>query len=116
MAIDPVTSHGGAAAIGAAAIYAWVKVGPVLIAKLGGNGSNGNGNGNGNGATLELKMQTVMERVGSNMMGPINASVSRMEAAMTRMETNQNNMHSTLAAFVAAEQARALSDIHRHGD
>lgn len=115
MPIDAVTTHGGAAAIGAAATYACIKAVPLLIAKLG--GSNGNGNGNGNGtASLELKMQSVMERVGTTMMGPVNASMSRMEAALTRMETTQNNMSSTLAAFVAAEQARALSDIHRHGD
>ena len=115
IAIDPIASHGTAAGLGAALLYAAMKVGPVLIAKLNG-GNNGNGNGNGNGASLELKMQSVMERVGTTMMAPINASVSRMEAALTRMETNQNNMNSTLTAFVAAEQARALSDIHRHGD
>lgn len=115
--MDPVSSHIGAGTLGAAALYAWVKAGPVLMAKL----TNGNGNGKTNGyesASLELKMQSVVERVAGSIIAPIIASMSRVEGALTRMEATQNNMNSTLSAMAAADQARALGDLRqsRHGD
>lgn len=106
--------------MGAAALYAWIKIGPLLIAKLLPNGNGkANGYGNGESASLELKMQTVVERVAGSIVSPIIASMNRVEGALTRMEATQNNMNSTLSAMAAADQARALGDLrmpHRHGD
>jgi hypothetical protein len=94
-ALDPVTSHGSAAAVGAAALYAWIKAGPLLIAKLGGKS---NGNGNGNGAMSDLKLEVAL--------APLNASAVRMEAALGRMENTQGQMNNTLIEIAAGFRGR----------
>jgi hypothetical protein len=92
--IDPVTTHIGAGTLGAAALYAWVKAGPLLIAKL-----SGKPNGNGN---ADLKLEIALS--------PITASQVRMEAALGRMETTLSSMNNALINVVAN------SNRHRGGD
>lgn len=91
MALDPVTSLGSGAALGGAAIYAWIKVGPMLIGKLNGNG-NGNGKPNGNG-TSDLKLEIAL--------APLIASSVRQEAALTRMENTLTMINNTIIGVSA---------------
>jgi len=82
-------------AVGAAAVYAWIKAGPMLIGKL-----NGNGKPNGNG-TADLKLEIAL--------APLIASSVRQEAALTRMENTLTMINNTIIGVSARSG-------HRGGD
>jgi hypothetical protein len=84
-------------AVGAAAVYAWIKAGPMLIGKLNGNG-NGKPNGNG---TADLKLEIAL--------APLIASSVRQEAALTRMENTLTMINNTIIGVSARSG-------HRGGD